>query len=108
MTLYLLRSVTGQWEEVSEYVYANRKFALTDFDEFRYDGTAVKLDGGVIHVEGTISTKEMGPICRMLGVEVSVGALGKACIQAPTTIKFKKGRSTFLHCLATQENWVKR
>lgn len=105
--LYLLRNNKQRWEDVTEYVFKNAKHALDENDKQRYDGTAVLVDSNVVHIVGTLSVAEMGPICRMINVKIPTGSLGDSCITQPATIKFKKGKGVILHHLETGENYKK-
>jgi len=105
---FFCKTVAGKWEEVTEYVFINRKHACNDADsDPRYADISVCVKNGVVQFNGTITVEEIGRVCRFLAVTIPQGSFGEQKCGEPTTIKFQKGKSVTLHVLATGENYKK-
>jgi hypothetical protein len=106
---FFCKTTSGKWEEVTPYVYANRKHALNDDGTVaRYSDVSIAVNNGTVQFNGTITVEEIGRVCRFLSVTIPQGqfAAEQRCYE-PATIKFLKGKSVTLHVLATGENYKK-
>lgn len=107
---YFLRNQDNRWESVDEFVFKNRKFAVTDKEEKpRYGDTYIQVDeAGGVFIYGQVSIKELGEISRFLGVTIPTGMLPNSLL-SPATVQINKGGriANVLHVLATGENWKK-
>lgn len=105
--IYLLKSHSGSWEQVTKYVFDNRKWATDAMGDGRYDGDYVVIEGKELTINGTITFEEMGKLSRYLKVETPVGSYNPI-VNEPETVNFKRGNSVTLHCLKTGENWKRQ
>jgi hypothetical protein len=105
--IYLLKSHSGSWEQVTKYVFDNRKLAIDLEGNARYDGDYMIIEGREITMNGTITFEEMGKLSRYLKLETPMGAYSPI-INEPETVNFKRGNSVTLHCLKTGENWKRQ
>lgn len=103
---YYVRSVKGHWEEISEYVFKNRKFAVIG-ESPRYTEDAIQQNGTEITFSGTVTLDEMGKIFRFLGGQ-QPSASYLPILQEPDAVEIKKGRSHILHMIETGKNWVQK
>lgn len=105
-----IRTISGQWEQVTPYVYNHRAQALNDDGTPRYGEkpACISIFEGKIYFQGEIQFNDMSRICRFLGITVAGGTFEKPLVVEPETMKFKIRNSTVLHHLTTGDNWVKK
>jgi len=109
MKKYLVRTTDGKWDEVTEYVFTNRKWATNPNGEPRYGSnpSAIIVSPTSLEIHGEILHNEVGKLMRYLRLEVPMGSY-PPIVQEPETIQIVKGGTTTLHVLKTGENWTKR
>lgn len=105
---HFVKTVAGKWEEVTEHVFKNRKFVISDNgDGPRYGENFIVQDGSSVQFNGTVDAQELGQICRFLSVTIPTGSFQGGLVTAPAMVRIHKGPSKVLHVLATGENWKK-
>lgn len=105
---FFVKTTTGKWEEVSSYVYDNRKHARNDEGTAeRYSDVSIAIQDGHISFSGSIPLEDMGKMCRFLSVSIPNNAFNSPLVHEPEAIKFQKGKSIILHMVKTGENYKK-
>ena len=105
MSRYFVRTVDNKWEEISEYVFNNRKFAVTENGDSRYSDVSVVVDNSSVKINGELSLIELGKVCRFLRVTIPSESFSSALYSEPEVVKIKRGNSTLLHYVKTGENY---
>ena len=106
MKRFLVRSNDGKWDEVTEYVYSQRKFVTDTAGITRYGDQSIVVEGTSFTISGTILAGELGKLCRYLDVTIPVGTF-PALVNVPESVQIVRGNSTKLHVLKTGVNWTK-
>jgi hypothetical protein len=105
---FLVRTLGGKWDEVTEHVFNVKKFVVEPKTEKPlYGEQSVVVDGNSIQINGAINADELARLCRFLNVTIPQGAYG-SFVNEPETVTIVKGNSTRLHVLKTGENWTKK
>lgn len=110
MVKFLLKNVNGQWDEVTEYVWKNRKHAVTHDGKDLYPKgyPSAAIIGDEITISGIVTKNEMGWISRLFNTVIPAGqAYGTArgFSAQPEFVEFRKGKATVKLELATGEIW---
>lgn len=107
MKKYLVRTTTGKWDEVTEYVFQHRKWVVNpETGDARYGSETIVSDGNGLEIHGKIGQEELGKLLRFFGVTAPVGTF-TPLVNEPETVQIVRGNVTKLHVLATGENWTK-
>lgn len=102
-----LCSEPGRFEQVNQFVFDSRKFALNNEGEQRYtDHYIIVHDDGSVEMNFRGDAKVVGVICRMLGQQPPTNASSvRGFYDEPTHVRFRRGNSRFLYDLETGERW---
>jgi hypothetical protein len=107
MNRFLVRALNGKWDEVTEHVFALRKFVVEPGTTTpRYGDQSIVIEGGSFTITGKIPSEELGKLCRFLQVIQPTGTY-PAIVTEPETVQIIRGNSTKLHVLKTGDNWTK-
>ena len=106
---FLVRGTNNKWDEVTQYVWNNRKFVVDPNDESKpkYSETAILVEDGEFKFFGPIQGDELGKLARYLQVTIPVGVF-TSLVDEPETVQIVKGNSCKLHIVKTGVNWTKQ
>ena len=103
-----LNDGSGRFEKVDEHVFANRKYAVDSESEERYTHNYFSVENGVTTIEfQTVKPEALAVVCRVLGVNMSVGAVTRGFYDEPTHVNFRKGRYEWLYDVKSGQRWKK-
>lgn len=95
----LLAGMSNRFEEVDKFVFDNRKNAIRDNGEQRYEEVAVTENQGTIDIIGSINKQELSVLMRILAIDKFSGSVAGGILQEGSTVMFKpsrKGANGFL------------
>ena len=103
--MILLKATNGNWEEVTEAVFNERKNVVGDDDTPRYTGDAIIKANGSITINASFSPEDLGKAARFLGVSIPMGSYAPIIVK-PESVKIKRQRSIRLHMLESGQEFM--
>ena len=101
MLYYLQLTGKTQFEQVSEYVFKNRKHALNDEGGPRYTDCYVTVAGEDVQMVLVGNKALLSLVCRMLQVREMTGTVNGGIYVVPSHIPFSKANSNWLYEVMT-------
>lgn len=86
-----------QWEQVDDYVFANRESAVDADGEPRYTGSYVSLSGGEIDINATIDKRTLAIINRLVGVSDKDCPNNGPFLREPEFVRMIQRKKMVLH-----------
>lgn len=106
MDRFFCKISDGKWEEVSQFVFENRKnVIIKDDGKPRYCDSAISQIGNQVTITGPMTTDELGKMCRYMSVVVPCGAYVPIVTEPEYVMMKNRGGTIIMHHVESGEDF---